>query len=398
MVNKFLERNTAIDLLRAFTMMLMVFVNDSWTITGVPHWMEHAAVGEDMLGLADIVFPSFLFVVGMSIPYAFHNMVKRGYTDKQILSHVFQRSFTLLLMGAFICHSEYDINTFYPKGLYWLLMVLGFLLCFNHYGKENRFATYGKILGAIVLLFIGITSRNGEGGLFAAHWWGILGSIGWTYMMCALAYYFFNDRKKVLAGIWIVLLLVNILLCSTRESLGLGGDALLNLSRPNFINDVLGIFHTGSASGQILTMSGILFVELYVQKRQDKTAKAQWIFAFCLAVILLVAGLLSNHVYIISKIGGTLPWILLVMSIDVVMYKVCQLLAPSEKKLQFILQGAGKACLTCYMIPYVFYGIFHALNIPWSVVDFGLAKSVVFVFACVGITYGLGKLNIKLKI
>ncbi|MBO6083222.1 MAG: DUF1624 domain-containing protein, partial [Bacteroidales bacterium] len=58
------RRNGAIDMLRGLTMFLMVFVNDFWTVGGVPHWMEHTATQEDAMGLSDIVFPLFLFAVG----------------------------------------------------------------------------------------------------------------------------------------------------------------------------------------------------------------------------------------------------------------------------------------------------------------------------------------------
>ena len=34
-------RNLAIDMLRALTMTLMIFVNDFWKVHDVPQWMEH---------------------------------------------------------------------------------------------------------------------------------------------------------------------------------------------------------------------------------------------------------------------------------------------------------------------------------------------------------------------
>ena len=66
----FTKRNTSIDILRGLTMLLMVFVNDLWSVGGVPHFLEHFEVFEDGMGVADIVFPMFLFAMGMSIPYA----------------------------------------------------------------------------------------------------------------------------------------------------------------------------------------------------------------------------------------------------------------------------------------------------------------------------------------
>ena len=68
MMDRFLDRrNGAIDILRGLTMFLMVFVNDLWTVGGVPRWIEHTKATQDGMGLADIVFPMFLFSVGMSV-------------------------------------------------------------------------------------------------------------------------------------------------------------------------------------------------------------------------------------------------------------------------------------------------------------------------------------------
>ena len=78
--NIYSRRNLAIDMLRALTMFTMIFVNDFWKVHDVPHWLEHATYGEDFMGLADIVFPCFLFAVGMSIPYALEGRYSKGYS------------------------------------------------------------------------------------------------------------------------------------------------------------------------------------------------------------------------------------------------------------------------------------------------------------------------------
>jgi predicted acyltransferase len=68
-------RINSIDIFRAITMLLMVFVNDFWTLTGIPSWLQHSGATQDFLGFSDIVFPCFLFIVGMSIPYAIMNRI-----------------------------------------------------------------------------------------------------------------------------------------------------------------------------------------------------------------------------------------------------------------------------------------------------------------------------------
>jgi predicted acyltransferase len=67
---------------------LMIFVNDLWSLTGIPVWLGHARADQDFLGFSDIVFPCFLFIVGMAIPYAIHNRIAKGENHFQILRHI----------------------------------------------------------------------------------------------------------------------------------------------------------------------------------------------------------------------------------------------------------------------------------------------------------------------
>src|SRR6478752_7956973 len=89
------QRVTAIDLVRALTMILMIFVNDLWSLTGIPAWLEHVERGVDGIGLADVVFPAFLFIVGLSMPFAIEARRKKGDSTRQLLLHVITRTIAL---------------------------------------------------------------------------------------------------------------------------------------------------------------------------------------------------------------------------------------------------------------------------------------------------------------
>ena len=93
------RRLASIDVMRAITMLLMIFVNDLALVENVPRWLEHAKEGEDRLGLADTVFPAFLFIVGLSIPFAIRRWESKGMSKGALLGHVLSRSFALLVMG-----------------------------------------------------------------------------------------------------------------------------------------------------------------------------------------------------------------------------------------------------------------------------------------------------------
>src|SRR5665647_325194 len=95
------KRIFSIDVFRAVTMLLMIFVNDFWSLKGIPEWLEHARADQDFLGFSDIIFPCFLFIVGMAIPYAIRNRIDKGDSHIRILLHIALRSIALLVMGFF---------------------------------------------------------------------------------------------------------------------------------------------------------------------------------------------------------------------------------------------------------------------------------------------------------
>ena len=70
-------RIISLDVLRGLTILLMIFVNDLGR--GTPSWMHHIQPSSaDGMTLADVVFPAFLFIVGVSIPLAFERARAAG--------------------------------------------------------------------------------------------------------------------------------------------------------------------------------------------------------------------------------------------------------------------------------------------------------------------------------
>ena len=98
MKNLTLQRVAAVDVFRALTMFLMLFVNDIPGLKNVPHWLMHAAADEDMLGFSDTIFPAFLFCMGMSVSFAIQNRYK-----KERYNHTGHCTYILAYGGAH-CH------------------------------------------------------------------------------------------------------------------------------------------------------------------------------------------------------------------------------------------------------------------------------------------------------
>ena len=72
-------RIASVDIMRGLTLLLMLFVNDL-NMKVAPAWLGHMKADFDGMGLADWVFPGFLFIVGMAIPFALSGRMKKGET------------------------------------------------------------------------------------------------------------------------------------------------------------------------------------------------------------------------------------------------------------------------------------------------------------------------------
>ncbi len=133
-----------IDIFRALTMLLMIFVNDFWSLTGIPTWLGHADVNQDFLGFSDIIFPCFLFIVGMAIPYAIRNRIAKGENHLQILKHILLRSLALLVMGFFTVNiSGLNVQASgVSREVFQVLMVAAFFLIWNWYPESTTRKKY----------------------------------------------------------------------------------------------------------------------------------------------------------------------------------------------------------------------------------------------------------------
>ena len=382
------KRNLAIDMFRGLTMVFMVFVNDFWTVLDVPHWLEHFATWEDGMGFSDIIYPLFLFAVGLSIPYAIDRRYEKGLSAESTLGHIFSRTLALVLMGTFICNQESREMV----GCRWLwvcLMVLGFFLVWNQYKPEWKAARWLRVAGMALLLGLAICFRTPEGKWFEGLWWGILGQIGWAYLFCALAYLLCRNRRWPLALVWLLLCLVNLMAMPMR-----GGERLVP---HNFLTDLVDALNLGSGSTAIMALGGLLTT---LADRRLKVARAG--VGFSAAAVLLVLGLAVHQGWIISKNLGTLPWCLLVSAIGVALYTLLRVLERKGWTGWFKpLQPAGTATLTVYMIPYLFVAgwVLVSPSIPsWLCGWVGVAKCAVYTAVVIGLAWVLTKLGIKLKI
>lgn len=176
----------------------MIFVNDLWSLTNIPGWLLHTTADQDGMGLSDVIFPAFLFIVGMSIPFAINSRKKKGDTSGQIVLHILSRGAALLVMGVFLVNGE-NLNSAasgMSRSLYYTLCCTSFILIWNAYPSTTKpgFIWTARIAGVVTLVILAFQVRGGEQGVgFTTYWWGILGLIGWSYLVCSLIYAFLGN-------------------------------------------------------------------------------------------------------------------------------------------------------------------------------------------------------------
>ena len=95
--SRVLSRVLSIDVLRGITIAFMILVNDPGDWAHTYAQLEHAKWNG--WTLTDLVFPSFLFLVGMSIILSLHSRIARGDSRRDLAVHIVRRSVTIFALA-----------------------------------------------------------------------------------------------------------------------------------------------------------------------------------------------------------------------------------------------------------------------------------------------------------
>jgi heparan-alpha-glucosaminide N-acetyltransferase len=391
------QRIVSIDILRALTMLLMIFVNDFWTLKDVPFWMLHRKFGVDGIGLSDVVFPAFLFIVGLSLPYALENRRKKGDSKLQIAVHILLRMSALLIMGVFLVNGE-TFNataTGFPGWTYAILICVSFIAIWNTYpdSLSKIIPLVIRVAAFAVLITLAVVYRGGHDEhihRFGPQWWGILGLIGWAYLASALVTLLAGNRFLIILGGWIFFSLLSILY---KAGL-IPHQSILNI----IPNAILG----GTLTG--LTMGGVLaswIFRYFVEKKENlKLTGALLLFAG----LLFILSVITHPYWGLAKLGATPAWLFLCSSITIVAFLIIYWIADVYGKGSWfgLIKPAGTATILCYLVPDIVYAIRDviAIRLPEFMVTggIGLIKSFLYALMCVIITGLLIRLGVRMKL
>ncbi|MCK5280498.1 MAG: DUF5009 domain-containing protein, partial [Cyclobacteriaceae bacterium] len=153
-------RILSVDIFRGITILVMVFVNDVASVKGLPWWTYHIGSGEQGITYVDVVFPAFLFIVGMAIPLAIKKRKSKGDTLLKLLLHTVIRSLSLVAIGLLIMNGrQVDPSATGISYAAWnVLMFIGVILLWNLYpkaeGKKKLLFTVLKWTGLALLIVL----------------------------------------------------------------------------------------------------------------------------------------------------------------------------------------------------------------------------------------------------
>jgi heparan-alpha-glucosaminide N-acetyltransferase len=391
------DRISSIDIMRGLTLVLMLFVNDLY-MPGVPSWLGHTKANFDGMGLADWVFPGFLFMVGMAIPFSIGNRISKGENMLSISKHIMIRTISLLIIGVLMLNSG-RVNpefTGFGENLWALLMYTGVFLIWNKYKEndKNFFTIAGlRLAGIAIIVFLVFKFRSGEfenNGSLITGWWGILGLIGWGYFVSAFLY--LAVRDSILNTVVALLFF-------------LGLNILGKLDLINFLNPVKSIFGV-IIDGNVpfIVISGLLTT--LILKKLSKDSRKTILTIVALGILSIIAGFILRKWFIISKIQATPSWGLICNGISLILFALLYWVIDIKKHIRwsFFLKPAGENSLTTYLAPDIIYYLIWSSGIPVLIYKQSdvplivIAGSVIWALAMVGLTALLVRINIKLKL
>jgi heparan-alpha-glucosaminide N-acetyltransferase len=390
------QRILSIDVFRGITIFVMVFVNDLAGTPGIPAWMGHMKADADAMSFVDAVFPAFLFIAGMSIPFALQNRLQKGDGFLQLQWHIIWRVLGLLTLGFFMVNGEDGYNeaaSGIPLHLWLLLFYAAAILTWNVYSFKNKTWKYAfqlaGIAGLIILAFI---YRGGDRNSYMRpHWWGILGLIGWAYLYSCIFYQLLKGNIILLAAM--VAFCTAFYIISKRQAIH-ESDILSWMSS-----------QAGNAAHTSVMLCGVVLSQIFFTKKITAGISTRYLWAPVFMVLLFIAGYILRPYYKISKIYATPTWCLYSAGFCCIIFGLLYWLIDIKGKSKWtsFFKPAATNPLLTYIIPGILFSFFSLCKItifPKSLRYgiMGILWSLFFAVVVMYIAKGLNKLKIRMQL
>jgi heparan-alpha-glucosaminide N-acetyltransferase len=408
-------RITSIDALRGFVMFMMIFVNDlSGAGKIVPDWMVHFSDrhrGGSGMTFVDLVFPAFLFLVGMSVPFALGGRMAKGEPLLKTLGHVAIRTLSLLFIGILMVHETPDTAAMGWAGDWWcVLMYLSAMAAFCSFSpgasasesrrKQCRIVSVCvRLAGLALLVWLAFAFRDAKGQRIvtlapfslATEWYGILGLIGWAYLVACLVFLVFRGQRTATLGC--MALLMSLFVADKN-----------GVFEGFWLSKIVGIGETLGSQGAIAV--GGLLLGSVLTAADMTTLKARTSFTCWFAAGCAAAALLLNPAYGISKNNATPSWCFWACAITAALWYALYLVSDVRpvKIVSRPLALAGQNVLLAYLISEMLPGLLDALhwsggyghlamNLPAAIARSALCATIILI-----VSTSLNRIGFRLKL
>jgi heparan-alpha-glucosaminide N-acetyltransferase len=392
------QRVVSIDIFRGLTMAVMIFVNQLSDVRGLPWWTYHAHAQEDVMTYVDMVFPFFLFIVGMSLPLSITQRLKRNPSLPALWLHVLLRVIGLLVLGLILANADYaDPVRMHISGSLWALLAL---LCaglyLNVYPESKRLPSYSLVLRVIGLLgVIGLlamfrrSTPDGHAAWIDFSYPEILGLIALSYLAVAILY-IPTRRWRWMPLVWFVLL-VSLCVLSTARILAF----------PNRLP--LYIWPFGNGAMACIIMAGVVTSYIFVSGASSHVPRRAMGIGACFAVLMLIAGRVLTPLGI-SKIRATPTWSLYSIGAAVLIFTLLYWICDQKHWTSWALlvRPAGENTLTTYLLPDLWYFISICFGITFVDAHFvsgwpAVLKTIAFTVVILAAAGVLTRLKVRLQ-
>jgi predicted acyltransferase len=388
-------------------MFTMIFVND---LAGapkevVPWWMRHFKEDGNGMTFVDLVFPGFLFIVGMSIPFALGSRIKKSEPIWRTILHVVLRTVSLLFIGIMMVNDEAPDSQQlgWSSTLWSALMYFSAILAFcsvsppgsagpkaQHSGDHEIVSIVLRSLGFIGLVALAFAFAGQKGqriitlSPFSIHtdWYGILGLIGWAYLIGSMAFLIFRRNRMALLACAVLLMCLY-----PADKKG---------AFDNFwLNGIVGIGETLGSQAAITTL-GILLASILLGA-DLLTVRSRIRFTLLFIAGCSAGALLLHGLYGINKNDATPSWCLWACAITAALwlgfYLVCDV-----RPIPFIgrpLSLAGQNVLLAYLLHNLLYPVLdltHLGDFYSNLADHGLGSALGRSIGCAAVILSLSTL------
>jgi heparan-alpha-glucosaminide N-acetyltransferase len=393
----FAGRIASIDIFRGLTVLVMVFVDNLDFVKGLPWWTYHMPRQANGMTYVDMVFPAFLFVMGMSIPVAVARRMAEGESRVKIWLYMLGRSLSLVALGLFIANGpQVDRQHAGISAVSWDL--LGFAGIALFWGgstsstppANKSFLRVVKGGGLLLLVALAIvfrrTTQDGHVAWLDFSDWEILGLLGWAYLLAGSLYLLFQKN--------LVALMASLAALSSLNALSTLGwfDWLKRF--PPYAQP----FEAGLTS---ITMAGLIASLILLGGALGNSFRTKAFWAVIYAAVLAGAARMLTALGI-SKLRDTPAWCLYCAAVNVLLLLFLYWLADGKHwtKWAAFVKPAGSNALLAYMLAYVAYFIpvVFRLTADGTAGWYGVLRSLLFAGLVLVVTAVLTHFKFRLQV